>query len=122
MHKELYFDFVSEDGSAAVDRITNEQSDTYFNYQYSSSDLERDRMMVAEKRFETFNEFWTTFVENKQWFCLHPLFIHPEQRPFIREKLKAVNWSSVKDEKWQDMYQRQWNKVLNGPATYYKPM
>ena len=51
---------------------------------------------------------------------LHPLFVHPELRDFIREQLKGVNWGVHPNKKWQESHQRQWKKVLTDPGNYYK--
>src|SRR5689334_8852875 len=122
MNKELFFDFVSEDGSGAVEKLAGAEKPDQYQYQYTSSDLENDKIQITNKAFDSFEAFWTAFIQNKYWYCLHPLFIHPEWRAFIKEKLKKVNWSLVEDEKWREMYQRQWNKVLTAPATYYRPL
>jgi hypothetical protein len=54
-----------------------------------------------------------------QWWYLHPLFVHPEKREFVMNLLKGVDWSVHPNKKWQESHQRQWKKVLTGPASYY---
>ncbi len=60
-------------------------------------------------------------TKDPQWYYRHPLFVHPEQRAFVREQLKTVNWDVHRDKKWQESHQRQWKKVLNDPGRYYDP-
>jgi hypothetical protein len=118
MEKELYFDIVSDEWAGGLYKIT----DRGFYYHHTSTDLETDKTTNSTTDYENFHSFWTDFTRNKRWFTLHPLYIHPEQRQFVKEELKKVNWNVVADDKWRTMYQHQWNKVLNNPAEYYKPL
>jgi hypothetical protein len=124
MDKELFFDIVSDEWAGGLYRVTSDSGTTNFYYHHSLSDLEDDnqKTTVTESFFPGFAAFWKQFTLNNRWFTFHPLFIHPEERAFIREELKKVNWKLVADDKWREMYQRQWNKVLNNPASYYKPL
>ncbi len=124
MNKELYFDIVSDEWAGGLYRLTTEAGITNFYYHHSLSDLESDNnnTTVSETNYPGFAAFWKQFTTSNRWFTFHPLYIHPDQRRFIQEELGKVNWKLVADEKWRDMYQRQWNKVLNNPAEYYKPL
>jgi len=125
MNKELYFDIVSDEWSAGLYKLTAATGAISYYYHHTLSDLEDENhntAVVTETNYPGFAAFWEYFTMNGRWFTYHPLYIHPEQRPFIKEELKKVNWTSVADQKWRDMYQRQWNKVLNNPAVYYKPL
>ena len=121
MQKILYFDIVSDEGAGALTLLISDDGKRSFHYHYSASDLEYEKVVNKENMFVSFMEFWQFFTRDQKWFLLHPLYIHPEQRDFVRQQLKKVNWNIVEDEKWQDMYQRQWNKALTGPAEYYTP-
>ncbi|HMC85439.1 MAG TPA: hypothetical protein VKI61_07930, partial [Chitinophagaceae bacterium] len=81
---------------------------------------DKDELKVFETDYKDFAAFWTYITSNKQWFYLHPLFIHPEQRDFIKQQLQGVNWSVSSNKKWQESHQRQWKKVLTDPGQYYK--
>ncbi len=123
MNKELYFDIVSDEWAGGLYGIITETGISFY-YHHSLSDLEDDnnKTTVSETNYPTFAAFWKQFTTNNRWFTFHPLYIHPEQRKFIKEELGKVNWKLIADEKWRDMYQRQWNKVLNNPVEYYKPL
>ena len=121
MKKELYFDIVSDEGAGGLYRITSPGSRVHFYYHYSITDIETDITSNHESDYPDFAGFWKTFSADRLWFCLHPLYLHPDQRAFVKKQLNAVNWNVVEDEKWREMYARQWNKVLNGPADYYAP-
>lgn len=121
MNKELYFDIVSEEGAGALYYITTNDGKKNFYYHYCSSDLETGDAENTETDFLNFIDFWKYFIADKNWFCLHPLYIHPELRAFIKQQLNNISWRLVTDDQWRVMYQRQWNKVLNNPAEYYKP-
>src|SRR5450432_1921862 len=81
---------------------------------------DKDELKIFETDYKDFAAFWACITASKQWFYLHPLFIHPEQRDFIKQQLVGVNWSVSTDKKWQESHQRQWKKVLNDPGQYYK--
>ena len=121
MHEDLYFDIVSDEGAGALYHAGTGTVEKNFRYHYTSSDLDNDTTTSSVTNYSSFAEFWKEFTRNKRWFTLHPLYIHPEQRPFIKAELGKINWNVIADEKWRDMYQRQWNKVLNNPPGYYKP-
>ena len=118
--KELYIDISSEEAGGSLYRITGESSPVHFYYNHSTYNSDTDELKVFETNFADFEAFWKYITANKQWFYLHPLFIHPEQRDFIGQQLAAVNWAVSGDKKWQDSHQRQWKKVLNDPGGYYK--
>ena len=121
MHPELYFDISSEEQGGSLFRIIQDGGGYYFRYSHSTYDEQKDEIMVFETRYERFEDFWKKIKENAEWFYLHPLYVHPEQRAFVREELKAVNWAIHSNKKWQDSHQRQWKKVLSDPDDYYQP-
>jgi|GEM_PF-641421 len=124
MNKELYFDIVSDKWAGGLYLITTEAGVKHFYYHHSLSDLENNdnKTIVTETNYQEFKDFWEQFTTDNRWFTFHPLYIHPGQRPLIKEALNKVNWKLIADEKWRGMYQRQWNKVLNNPSEYYKPI
>lgn len=120
MMKEIYFDIHSEDSGGSLFRITKRNGEVHFIYEYSISDPEKDKVEVFQTRYEDFMSFWVqTKKKYPEWHYLHPLFIHPAEREFIRKELEAVDWGSQGGKKWQESHQRQWKKVLNDPPSYY---
>jgi hypothetical protein len=119
MTKELYFDISSAEKGGSLFRVENSEK-IYFYYNHSTYDDKKDELKVFETNFESFDLFWKYLTQNPEWFYLHPLFVHPEQRDFVREQLKSVNWGIHPNKKWQDSHQRQWKKVLTGPDGYYR--
>ena len=119
---EIYFDIHSEESGGTLLRMQGPNGDFYFLYDYSVYDASRDEVSVSQKRFPDFVSFWSYIKSNnRDWYYLHPLFIHPEQRNFITDELKNVNWESQEGRKWQESHQRQWKKVLTDPPRYYRP-
>jgi hypothetical protein len=119
---EIYFDIHSEESGGTLLRMQEPNGDFYFLYDYSVYDASRDEVSVSQKRFPDFVSFWQYIKSNnRDWCYLHPLFIHPEQRDFITDELKNVNWESQEGRKWQESHQRQWKKVLTDPPRYYRP-
>ena len=121
MRPELYFDISSEESGGSLFRISKEQGPPSFLFSHSTYDDDIDELKTFETPYPDFQTFWSEITRNKEWFYLHPLFVHPEQRAFIREQLKGVDWSIYPDKKWQESHQRQWKKVLSDPADYYQP-
>ena len=120
MKRELYFDISSAEKGGSLFRFTDENGSVRFYYNHSTYDDKKDELKVFETHFTGFRDFWKDLTSNKEWFYLHPLFVHPEQRAFVREQLKNVNWAIYPNKKWQDSHQRQWKKVLSDPENYYR--
>lgn len=118
--KELYIDISNEAAGGSLYRVTDADGRVHFYYNHSTYNSDTDELKVFESNYPDFNAFWKYITADKKWFYLHPLFIHPEQRDFIRKQLQGVDWSVSGDKKWQDSHQRQWKKVLTDPAQYYQ--
>ncbi len=119
MKKELYFDISSAQSGGSLFRV-EEQGKIYFLYSHSTYDDRKDELKVFETVFETFGAFWLYLSKDPEWFYLHPLFVHPEQRNFITEQLKQADWEVQAGKKWQESHQRQWKKVLHADDNYYR--
>ena len=132
MAKELYFDISSENTGGSLYRINvgpsgraaggsgpETNGEIAFLYNYSVADAKTGEVTVFDTWYVSFEAFWKVLTKDAQWYYLHPLFVHPEQREFVREALKRVNWAIYPDKKWQESHQRQWKKVLSDPTTYY---
>jgi len=120
MQKELYFDISSPEKGGSLYRIHNVNEAPSFYYNHSTYDEDKDELKVFETNYPRFEDFWQELTKNKEWFYLHPLFVHPEQREFVRGQLQQVNWSIHPNKKWQESHQRQWKKVLADPGDYYR--
>lgn len=120
MNKELYFDISSEKKGGSLFRVLDENAAYKFYYSYSTYDDDRDEIKLFEKTYNHFEDFWNDLIKETDWFYLHPFFVHPEQRNFVKEQLKNVNWGIQPDLKWQMSHQNQWKKVLSDPEKYYK--
>lgn len=120
MAKELYFDISRENSGGSLYRVTGEAGLPFY-YNHSTYDEAKDEVKIFETRYADFAAFWKELIRDREWYYQHPLFVHPEQRDFVRQQLAAVNWSVHPDRKWQESHQRQWKKVLTDPDTYYRP-
>jgi hypothetical protein len=119
MKEELYFDISSEEKGGSLYRLRHPDNSTTFRYSHSRYIEHKDEIEVFETIYKSFGEFWAMLTRNKEWFYLHPLFVHPEQREFVEQALEGANWEIYPDRKWQLSHQRQWEKVLNAPPGYY---
>lgn len=119
MPKELYFDISSEDSGGSLYRVPEGNGEVAFLYNYSVSDAVSGEVEVFDKWYVSWEAFWNALTDDPKWYFRHPLFVHPEQREFVRAALKRVNWGVHPDQKWQLSHQRQWKKVLEDPGTYY---
>ena len=122
MEKQLYFDISSEESGGSLYKMKDDLGKTFFQYNHSTYNADSDDIKIFETTYSSFNEFWQMLTKDKQWFYQHPLYVHPEQRDFVKEQLQKVNWSVQPDKKWQDSHQRQWKKVLEDDNGYYRSM
>lgn len=120
MAKELYFDISSEDSGGSLYKITAPDGSIHFYYNHSTYDDNADVVKVFETTYIDFKAFWKELTKDPQWYYRHPLYVHPNERAFVQEQLKTVNWSVHPNKKWQESHQRQWKKVLTDPSTYYR--
>jgi hypothetical protein len=120
MPKELYFDISSEDSGGSLYRVTGASGEISYLYNYSVSDADTSEVEIFDTWYVSWEAFWKALIADPKWFYLHPLYVHPEQREFVREELKRVNWGVHPDKKWQESHRRQWKKVLEDPGTYYR--
>ncbi len=121
MSKELYFDISSEQSGGSLYRITEAGGQVSFLYDHSTYNDDADLVEVFKTSYASFADFWKVLTANAEWFYLHPLYVHPEQRTFIMQQLQSVNWNIHPDPRWQNSHRRQWDKVLSDPAGYYRP-
>ena len=119
MSRELYFDISSEQSGGSLYRVKG-LSGIHFYYNHSTYDDKKDEVKVFETIYPDFAAFWKELTKDPKWYYLHPLFVHPDQRVFVQEQLKTVNWAVHPNKKWQESHQRQWKKVLTDPGSYYK--
>ena len=121
MSKELYFDIHGEDSGGSLYRVSEPDGDIAFLYNHSASDPATGEVEVFDTWYISFEAFGKRLTKDAEWYYRHPLFVHPEQRDFVRQRLKEANWEIYPDKKWQESHQRQWKKVLTDPTTYYRP-
>ncbi|HTR30342.1 MAG TPA: hypothetical protein VMH27_13800 [Puia sp.] len=120
MPKELYFDISSEQSGGSLYRVREAGGEVSFLYNYSISDAVTGEVQVFDTWYVSWEAFWKVLTADPAWYYLHPFFVHPEQREFVSEHLKRVNWGVHPDKKWQESHRRQWKKVLEDPGTYYR--
>ena len=120
MTKELYIDISNEEAGGSLYKVTANDGSSHFNYHHSTYNSDSDEIKVFETAYPDFTSFWQFITKDPLWFYLHPLFIHPEIREFIRQQLDGVNWAAGGNEKWQYSHQRQWKKVLEDSGNYYR--
>jgi hypothetical protein len=120
MAKELYFDIHSEDSGGSLYRILDDKGEPAFLYNHSTIDPVTAEVTVFDTWYVSFEAFWKALTGDAKWYYRHPLFVHPEQREFVREQLKKVDWTVNANKKWQESHQRQWKKVLDNPSNYYR--
>src|SRR6478672_1702521 len=121
MKPELYFDINSETSGGSLYRMDQPDGRKSFLYHHSTYDPDTDDTKIFQTTYDSFDTFWQELTKDKLWFYKHPLYVHPEQREFINEQLKKVNWKIQGDVKWQASHQRQWTKVLSAGTDYYSP-
>jgi hypothetical protein len=118
MKPELYFDISSEESGGSLYR----QPDQSFLWHHSTYNDDEDETKVFKTTYPSFEAFWKALTTDRQWYYQHPMFVHPEVRPFVGEQLKKADWSVQGDAKWQISHQKQWTKVLSDRPGYYNPI
>ncbi|MBD0277518.1 MAG: hypothetical protein M3342_00350 [Bacteroidota bacterium] len=122
MQPELYFDISSVESGGSLYRVISKEGHESFIYHHSTYDVYTDDIKVFQTAYSSFTAFWKELTKDPQWFYMHALYVHPEQRSFVAEQLKNVDWQIQGDRKWQESHQRQWKKVLTDPKDYYNPL
>lgn len=117
--KELYFDASSETRGGSLYRVADNGS-LHFVYEYSDYNDDTEELKVQRMTYPSFDAFWEALTGDTTWYFLHPLFVHPQVRPQVKEALKQADWSVQGDAKWQHSHKRQWDKVLSDPSQYYR--
>jgi hypothetical protein len=120
MKRELYFDISNENAGGSLYRLTADDGGVSFYYQHSTYNSDTDEVKVFETRYPDFAAWWQGLTADKQWYYQHPLFVHPDIRDFVKKQLQTANWGVSSNKKWQESHQRQWKKVLEGGADYYR--
>jgi hypothetical protein len=122
MQPKLYFDISSTETGGSLYQLKHDDGSFSFVYHHSTYDEYRDEIRVFKTPYSSFDAFWEQLTKDREWFYLHPLFVHPEIRAFVKEQLTQVNWQVQGDQKWQESHQRQWRKVLSDPTDYYNSL
>lgn len=120
MAKELYFDIHSEDSGGSLYRVVGPDGGMDFLYNQSIVNGKSGEVEVFDTWYVSFDAFWKALTKDAEWYYRHPLFVHAEQREFVKKELERVNWGIHPNRKWQESHQRQWKKVLTDPADYYR--
>ena len=120
MQKELYFDISTEESGGSLYRMRDEAGNATFRYEHSTYNDDRDEIKIFTTEFASFALFWQMLTKDPLWYYQHPMYMHPEQRAFVREQLAKVNWAIHPNAKWQESHQRQWKKVLTDKDDYYR--
>ena len=116
MKQELYFDISSEEKGGSLYRLPNGS----FVWHHSVYNEALDETQVFQTPFGSFALFWQMLTQDAHWYYQHPLFVHPEVRPFVQQQLQHANWTVQGNAKWQISHQRQWTKVLGSGQRYYR--
>src|SRR6185437_6116375 len=100
MPKELYFDIHAEDSGGSLFRVREPDGGVAFLYNYSVANTKTGEAEVFDTWYVSFEAFWKALLKDPLWYYRHPLFVHPEQRTFVQQELKGVNWAVHPDKKW----------------------
>jgi hypothetical protein len=95
--EELIFHWGLEGFGADIFRIS-EGGKERFVYRYSSMDMDENDDEVwrhGEVEYRSFEDYWKEFVSQEHWLHYHPIFVHKDYKPFIREFLNGINQGSL---------------------------
>jgi len=95
--EELIFHWGLEGYGAEIYRIT-EIGKVRFLMRYSSMDMDENDYEIwryGEVKYTSFEDYWNEFVSQEHWLHYHPIFLHPEYKPFVREYLTNIPQDSL---------------------------
>ena len=97
--EKLIFYWGGEGYGSKIFRI-NEDGKKRFVNRYSSMDFDENDNEIwrqGEVEYGSFEEYWKEFISHAHWFHYHPVFIHDDYKPFIREFLDCLNQESLSE-------------------------
>lgn len=109
----LYFDYGTDASTGSLHRLADG------SFELTQSFEEGEEVRVERRPFASFESFWEDLARQGHLAFVHPLFVHPEARPFVSAQVGKADFSAEGDARWQGSHRRQWNKVLEAPSTYY---
>jgi len=88
---EKVFDIGAEGGSLTIFRQSDGSVDKYFMYHNEFDPLADDdeNLVNIKKEYETFNQAFQ-YIERYPWYRLHIIYVHPDFRGFIIERLNEM--------------------------------
>lgn len=95
--EELIFHWGLEGYGAEIYRIT-EKGKVRFLKKYSSMDMDENDAEVWRQgviEYGKFEEYWDEHVSQEQWLHYHPIYLHPDYKPFVREFLTNIPQDSL---------------------------
>jgi hypothetical protein len=95
--EELIFHWGLEGYGAEIYRIT-EDGKVRFMKRYSSMDMDENDDEIwrhGEVEYKSFEAYWNEFVAQEHWLHYHPVYLHPDYKPFVREYLTNVPQDSL---------------------------
>ena len=95
--EELIFHWGLEGYGAEIYQIT-ENGKVRFLKRYSSMDMDENDDEIwrhGEVEYRSFEDYWNEFVSQEHWLHYHPVFLHPDYKPFVREYLTNIPQDSL---------------------------
>lgn len=95
--QELIFHWGLEGFGAKLYRVTN-NGEIRFLKHFSSMDMDENDDEIwrnGEVEYRSFEEYWNEFVSQELWLHCHPVFLHPEYKPFVRDYLTNIPQDSL---------------------------
>ena len=95
--EELLFHWGTEGSGSELYKITSGRKVTFVN-RFTFFDIDKDdneTWQNCERQYDSFAAYWIEFTEHPHWLHYHPVFVHPDYKPFVREFLIEIPQDSL---------------------------
>ena len=78
-------------------RVTDNGKERFVN-RYSSMDIDENHQEVrrnGEFDYPSFEEFWKEYTDQPLWLHNHPIFVHKEYKPYLRDYFEDIPQGSL---------------------------
>jgi len=95
--EQLLFHWGLEGGGSELYKVTEDGKDRIVKRSSYVDAEDIDVWHQAETEYPSFEAFWVEAIKNDKWFWWHPVFIHDDCKPIIRESLGEIDLAGLSE-------------------------
>jgi len=95
--EELIFQWGTESSGSKTYKIKEGRKVAFIN-RFTFFDIDKDNKgtwQTGECQYKSFEHYWNEFIAHEHWLHYHPVFLHPDFKPFVREYLTNIPQDSL---------------------------